>query len=31
MLQGVLINEAIEVLFQCAGDFGRATRARAID
>jgi hypothetical protein len=29
MLQGVLINEAIEVLFQLAGDFGGATRARA--
>jgi hypothetical protein len=22
MLQGVLVDEAIEVLFQCAGDFG---------
>jgi hypothetical protein len=31
MLQGVLINEAIEVLFQRAGDFGRSTRARAIN
>ncbi len=31
MLQGVLIDEAIEVLFQLAGDFRRATRARAID
>jgi hypothetical protein len=30
MLQGVLINEAIEVLFQLACDFGWATRARAI-
>ena len=31
MLQGVLRNEALEVLFQLAGDFGGATRARAID
>ena len=31
VLQGVLIDEAIEVLFQLAGDFRRATRARAID
>jgi hypothetical protein len=31
MLQGVLINEAIEALFQLAGDFGRSTRAWAID
>ena len=30
MLQGVLIDEAIEVLFQRARDFGRATGARAI-
>jgi len=30
VLQGVLINEAIEVLFQRARDFGRATGARAI-
>ena len=30
MLQGVLINEAIEMVFQLAGDFGRSTRARAI-
>ena len=30
MLQGVLIDEAIEVLFQRAGDFGGATGARAI-
>jgi hypothetical protein len=30
MLQGVLIDEAIEVLFECAGDFAWATRARAI-
>ena len=30
MLQGVLINEAIEMVFQRAGDFGRSTRARAI-
>ena len=31
VLQGVLIDEAIEVLFQRAGDLRRATRARAID
>jgi len=31
MLQGVLIDQAIEVLFQFARDFGRATGARAID
>ena len=31
MLQGVLIDEAIEVLFQLARDFGQATGARAID
>ena len=30
MLQGVLIDEAIEMVFQCAGDFGRSTGARAI-
>jgi hypothetical protein len=30
VLQGVLIDEAIEVLFQRARDFGRATGARAI-
>src|SRR5262245_46218287 len=31
MLQGVLIDEAIEVLFQLARDFRRSPRARAID
>jgi hypothetical protein len=31
VLQGVLINEAIEVLFQRTGDCGRSTRARAVD
>ena len=31
MLQGVLIDEAIEVLFQLTGDFRRSSRARAID
>jgi hypothetical protein len=31
MLQGVLIDQAIEVLFQLARDFRRATGARAID
>ena len=31
MLQGVLIDQAIEVLFQLAGDFGRSTGARAVD
>ena len=31
MLQGVLIDEAIEVLFQCAGHFGRATGAGTIE
>jgi len=31
VLQGVLIDEAIEVLFQLTGDFGRSTRARAVD
>ena len=30
MLEGVLIDEAIEVLFQLTGDFGRSTGARAI-
>jgi hypothetical protein len=30
MLQGVLIDEAIEVLFQLARNFGRSTGARAI-
>jgi hypothetical protein len=30
-LQGVLIEEAIAVLFQLTGDLRRATRARAID
>jgi len=30
MRQGVLINEAIEVLCQRAGDFGRSTRTWAI-
>ena len=30
MLQRVLIDEAIEVLFQLARDFGRSTGARAI-
>lgn len=30
MLQGVLIDQTIEVLFQLARDFGRATGARAI-
>jgi len=31
VLQGVLINEALEVLFQRTGDFGRSTRAWAVD
>ena len=31
MLQGVLLDEALEVLFQCACDFGGSTRAGAID
>ena len=31
MLQGVLINETLEMLFSLAGDLGRSTRARAID
>jgi hypothetical protein len=30
MVEGVLIDEAIEVLLQLAGDFGGATRTRAI-
>ena len=30
MLQGVLIDEAVEVLFECTSHFGWATRARAI-
>jgi hypothetical protein len=30
VLQGVLINEAIEVLFQLARDLGRSTGARSI-
>ena len=30
MLQGVLVDEAIEVLFQRAGDFGRSSGAGAI-
>ena len=30
MLQGILIDKTIEVLFQRACDFGWATRARAI-
>jgi hypothetical protein len=31
VLQGVLIDQAIEVLFQCARDFGRSPGARAVD
>ena len=31
VLQGVLINEVIEVLFQLARDFGRSPGARAVD
>jgi hypothetical protein len=31
MLQGVLIDQALEVLCQLARDFGRATGARVID
>jgi hypothetical protein len=31
VLQGVLINEAMEGLFQLTGDCGRSTRARAVD
>ena len=30
VLQGVLLHEALEVLFQLTGEFGRSTRARAI-
>jgi hypothetical protein len=30
VLQGVLIDEAIEMVFQRAGDFGRSTGARTI-
>ena len=30
MLQGVLIDQTMEVLFQLARDFGWSTRARAI-
>jgi hypothetical protein len=30
MLEGVLIDERVAVLFACAGDFARATGARAI-
>jgi hypothetical protein len=30
VLQGILLDEAIEVLLQLARDFGRATGARAI-
>ena len=30
VLQGVLIDEVIEIAFQCARDFGRAPGARAI-
>jgi hypothetical protein len=30
VLQGILIDQAIEVLFQRAGHFGRSTGARAI-
>jgi hypothetical protein len=30
VLEGVLINEVVEVLFECAGDFAWATGARAI-
>jgi len=31
MLEGVLIDETIEVLFQLAGNFRRSPRARAIN
>jgi hypothetical protein len=31
VLQGVLINEVIEVLFQLARDFGRSPGTRAVD
>jgi hypothetical protein len=30
MRQGVLIDELVEVLFECAGHFWRSTGARAI-
>jgi hypothetical protein len=30
VLQGIVIDQAIEVLFQRAGDFGRSPRARTI-
>jgi hypothetical protein len=30
VLQGVLIDEALEMVFQGTGDFGRSTGARAI-
>ena len=30
MLQGVLLDETLEVLFEFAGDLARATRARAL-
>jgi hypothetical protein len=30
VLQGVLLDETLEVLFQFTGHFGRSTRARAI-
>ena len=30
MLEGVLLDQALEVLFQLAGDFGWSSRARAI-
>ena len=31
MLQGVLVGETIEMLFQLTRHFGWATRARAVD
>jgi hypothetical protein len=31
MVQGILLDEAIEVLFQGTGDFGRSTGARAVE
>ena len=31
MVQGVLIDEAIEVHCECTGHFGRSTGARAVD
>ena len=31
MLEGVFIDQTIEVLFQCAGHFRRSSRAGAID